>query len=44
MQNININEDELHEIIVEVCKNNGVRVDVAYSLSEEIIEKLNESR
>ena len=40
MKEINLNEDDLQEIIVEVCKNNGVRVDNAYSIAEEVIEQI----
>lgn len=35
-----INLDDLQNIIVDICKDNGVRVDNAYTIAEEVIEQL----
>lgn len=42
MNNYKINEDDLFELITNACKNNGVRVDNAYSIAEEVIEHIGE--
>lgn len=43
MKNQEINKDDLQELIIDVCKNNGVRVDAAYSIAEEVLERIVEA-